>query len=410
MCKHIPGIFNQCLSRTLGLGSCSLRGAPCISVMVFSRRLFICRNKTPGTRYLASAFRRQLSERFFSGSAFRNGQFSVFVHNTQIPKPELQELVLGQVERYMKNFSRHLNKESDSTGGSLLFDLMTPPQRADSLVIVVSKELMHWITDSVFIPGLLGHLFKPSQTELQRNEKRQVVTVVVGVADGVGHSSPGISILHGERASIFSGTPQILRKTGQPCDKQSWLSFKLNPLAGATYLVPSLEATVPLANTIFNNEVPSVLVLSKWAIDPNASYCVGQDLILNQTIHPELVDAGCPTVGAVPVQAISPPRKVLSGLGNIVRQIEIDGSATHASEELERNVAKILQNSPESGPLRIWACMIPANLTNSREDQGAPFKEQDLSTLLARRDSGSLEPITPRNLVSEGCNLFQVCK
>src|SRR5439155_7008402 len=84
-----------------------------------------------------------------------------------------------------------------------------------------------------------------------------------------------------------------------------------------------LEIGLPLANTMFRNGRISTLLVSRW----RKSHVVGRFEKIEQIekhsalIHPAPASDTIALDWDIPVVPLTPPRQVVSGLGNIVRQV-----------------------------------------------------------------------------------------
>lgn len=68
----------------------------------------------------------------------------------------------------------------------------------------------------------------------------------------------------------------------------------------------------------------------------------------------------------IPLIPLAPPRKIVAGLGNIVRQVEIDGVASPASKEIEELIPKYLSKRSRQDPAGVWALVIPPHVMTSK--------------------------------------------
>jgi hypothetical protein len=187
-------------------------------------------------------------------------------------------------------------------------------------------------------------------------------------------SSEGVSVLCGNASRVLPN----LWSAGSGSGPGTQPSLEFRP-PKARYMGP-VQVTVPLANTMFSNGMSHALSASRWET------CSGQLPLLVERIektkqevvfgkedmkfkHKSVSTVAC---GLVP---ITQPRKIVAGLGNILRQVDIDGSAP-ASTELERVIPTILderriskgergQDSP-SGPVGVWALILPAQYVEER--------------------------------------------
>jgi len=84
-----------------------------------------------------------------------------------------------------------------------------------------------------------------------------------------------------------------------------------------------------------------------------------------QAIVPSLKSIQSHTNVSVPLVPITRPRRIAAGLGNIVRQTEMDGKPSPASRELEVVIPRILKardratSTAVAGPVTVWALVAP---------------------------------------------------
>ena len=169
-----------------------------------------------------------------------------------------------------------------------------------------------------------------------------------------------------------------------------------------TFCLPTANFTLPLANTVFQTGTPTTLVHIAQTVKPKTieaavglsdpeveEFAHAQETIkeawhelghlmkmvgvkkglLTPTPVPEdsieiqvpdevLKDTPVPGSGRVysqlPLQPLTPPRKIAEGLGNILKSVEQPGACQGASLELESAVAKYLDTlAPEDVPSRV---------------------------------------------------------
>lgn len=241
--------------------------------------------------------------------------------------------------------------------------------------------------------------------------------VLSGVMDGIGpyqlSSRPrsGFSILRGPADNILPGLWAKEGFTGTSQDSAAHVSFATNPLRGNT---GALEATLPLANTVFQNGRRSTLYASEWDVDNEGSMVL-------RTRQPKttqrIVERGgtvAHTIPTIPLLPLTPPRKIIAGLGNIVRQVEVDGSATPASKELEAIIPQIFEERSQLDPnfsprpMGVWCWVIPPQYMETKKfDELKLFKA---GCALAEIDiiSSSMELFS--ELLTSGCRLHKICK
>ncbi|KAK1832895.1 hypothetical protein QBC39DRAFT_403783 [Podospora conica] len=236
-----------------------------------------------------------------------------------------------------------------------------PPTHHNAAVILASSSLAPWLQDETFLASLLAPLRSPSGLD-----------VLAAAVDAIPHlSTPtgaytttqGLSILHGPSASLlpdlWSPTP-----TTSVSEKAS-LEFHLPPLP-----LPSdprarpLRVTLPAALTLFANGRPHTVLASRWTTSPTASpRLVDVAARSHAVIRPGPAASSSSRI-VLPLVPVTPARRVVAGLGNILRQVEVDGRPTPASKELEEAIPRLLAARAERGWERqavgVWAVVYPA--------------------------------------------------
>ncbi|CAI4216589.1 unnamed protein product [Parascedosporium putredinis] len=200
---------------------------------------------------------------------------------------------------------------------------------SDAAVILTTPEFSRWLTNEAFMSGLLSS-FASHDTQ-----------VLAAVVDDLSPSSPfgtpatGFSVMRGSADKMlpgFSTRSSLSRTTGPP--QRGSLSFYL-PSA------ESVSATIPLANTIFQNGLESTLLASSWSVQEPGVFKLSA--IAEKSRH-----------GIVCAAQASP--------ASACREIEVDGAPVPASTELEARVQHVYDNraaadnlSTSGMPVDIWA-------------------------------------------------------
>ncbi|KAI2619950.1 hypothetical protein GGR54DRAFT_647591 [Hypoxylon sp. NC1633] len=232
--------------------------------------------------------------------------------------------------------------------------------------IFASRDLAKWLEDEGFMSGVLESLF---QLNTRKHTNAPEINVLYAVTDGLAPGrlfdkpQTGLSILYGSANSILPGlwdSDDFGSNANQ--DRESSVSFLSNPLRRDTR---PLEIRLPLANTMFQNGRRSTLLARRWQPSQNGS-------MARTTIHEKQTQIIRPplslrshTLPYLPLLPLTPPRKIVAGLGNIVRQVEVNGSPTPASKELEGLIPKVFdsrsvrEESYTPGPIGVWCWVIP---------------------------------------------------
>lgn len=262
--------------------------------------------------------------------------------------------------------------------------------------------------------AFLGTLFKPSSA-VQANRPR--LHVLSGITDGLGphrlSSEPrlGFSVLCGPTDNIL---PELWGKesfAGTSQDSTSSVSFTTKPLIGNT---GALDITLPLANTVFQNGRRSTLYASRWDISSEGSMAL-------RMRHPKttqlIIDNGESkdyTSSMIPLLPLTPPRKIVASLGNIVRQVEVGGSPNPASKELEIIIPKIFEERARCDPaysptpIGVWCWVIPPHLMEANKFDNLQLFNAGCSQTETDIVLSSMNLFS--ELLSSGCRLHKIRK
>ncbi|KAI2471038.1 hypothetical protein F4781DRAFT_150389 [Annulohypoxylon bovei var. microspora] len=341
--------------------------------------------RLPLTRYHG------LYTRKFSSQPTPTQKISLIL-STKTPKQEV-------LEALNRHFSRSLRKSFNALdGGAAIF---------------ASSDFATWLGDESFIEDLLGTLFNSNH---DGNFKCETLDALCAVTDGLtpkrlfGEPQTGFSILYGSTKNIFPGLRDL--DGSQPAthqDTESSVSFLSNPLPKDTQ---SLEITLPLANTVFQNGRRTTLFASHWQRDRNGGLGRPQTFMKpTQRIYPNINTANH-IHPLLPLLPLIPPRKIVAGLGNIVRQVEVNGSPTPASKELEGLIPKVFDLRSERdvlyspGPIGVWCWVLPPhvveklNLLNLKVFQAESLQSE---AELSLESMGVFS-----ELISSGCRLHKI--
>lgn len=166
----------------------------------------------------------------------------------------------------------------------------------------------------------------------------------------------GLSFLHGRTSSI---TPDLWNSEPISTEGntiQASLSF-VTDAASNHDILEHHAVSLPLANTLFTNGKISTLTTSRWEYESDWNFTK-----LKMEEKANLKINALQSFGAVHVPAftLTPPRRISSGLGNIVRQLECAGKPIPASEELEASIDAYLKKTQRhKSTVQVWALIIP---------------------------------------------------
>ncbi|KAK8095280.1 6-phosphogluconate dehydrogenase [Apiospora kogelbergensis] len=260
-------------------------------------------------------------------------------------------------------------------------------------VILASPEFASWSEDQGFMSQLLAALHQ-QQRRLGGDTGAAAggeshMDVLFGVTDGIvdpsrsyGKPQPGLSILYGGTASLLPSLWKQQDKAGTAsnsagdADRASSLVFtNVKDKDGLHAEGPanlSPEVTLPLANTIFQNGRRSTLLASRWSLPNSAANHNNNTVELSRLQEKSQQEIVClqgsrRVPPRIPLMPLAPARKIVAGLGNIVRQVEMDGVASPASRELEILIPQMLEKRAAQAqdqvqaprPIGVWAWVIP---------------------------------------------------
>ncbi|KAI1762094.1 hypothetical protein GGR53DRAFT_442319 [Hypoxylon sp. FL1150] len=345
----------------------------------------------PINRRLVSGFRGVAARRF--GSQHGN----VAKLTVTLPTKASKQAVVDELKRHR---SKVPSRPTGTSNESLNCEA----------AIFASPNYATWLEDETFMSNILEALF-----EEHGGQAGGDVNVLSAVADGLtpkqlsGEPQAGLSFLYSSYPILPSLWNDKEFGSNINRDKESSVTFISRPLPGNT---GSLETTLPLANTIFQNGRRCTLFASKWQPKSNKSITLtSMREKISQIIRPS-INQGDHTHPLLPLLPLTLPRKVVAGLGNIVRQVEINGSATPASKELESLIPKVfdtrarLDESYMPKPIGVWCWVIPPNVV----DEQSLF---DLKTFQAESTQSEAElsvGVMPTfsKLLSSKCRLHKI--
>ncbi|KAK4244800.1 hypothetical protein C7999DRAFT_16975, partial [Corynascus novoguineensis] len=265
-------------------------------------------------------------------------------------------------------------------------------QDRNAAVILASRSLASWLDDNVFLSRLLA---ASGMADVEPSN----VSVLTAAVDEVPRydrrldyfaSSEGISILRGHKRRILPSLhlPTVTSASPSlPSDQHPASPSNSNQAASLEFRPPPagpggpFRVQVPLANTLFANGRQNTMSASQWWF-PNQLHIGSQLPVLKQKVHLTNQTVILPPndLGFTPgsgtgvsgrIIPVTPARKVLGSMGNILSKIEINGEPAPASQELE-HVVHLLLKAPRKlrddnhgsdhttrGPLDVWAMIIP---------------------------------------------------
>lgn len=271
-----------------------------------------------------------------------------------------------------------------------------------TIVILTTPSFATWIEDVDFLGRVVNTLSKGCDS---LDHLETTAAVVDGLrpareaADqgAASQSAEGFSFMISSRKSSAQPPPhlEILRGLAAKPDPFSGLRFNLlGPSVTDKHAL--LQCTVPLANTLFNNGRTSTLLVGKWVKDLPSNF-VSHSLEYKEayTVYTEEFRLSQSST-QIPLEGLTKPRRIVAGMGNIVRQLEgDDGKPLPASTELEESVVAYLnkRNLPQQ-QASVWALVIPEWVLGKGRDESV--------------DPSRLWPL--RYILTKKASLHRVCK
>lgn len=236
-----------------------------------------------------------------------------------------------------------------------------PVSPGDAAVILATPTFTRWLTDQSFMSALLATFAQGD------------IKVLAGVVDDLHAPKPssgpvaGFSVLQGNAEELLPsfGTPAKPPKVRE-APRPGGLQFSL-PWHGKD----PLSLNMPLSNTVFQNGRDSTLLACTWSPQPGSTFALAHTA---EKTRQQIALNGAPPSLSVPLIPVTPPRRILGCLGNIVSQIEIDGAPVPASTELENEVQGVYDQREAAGnlgsegmPVDIWALVSTPESTVTAE-------------------------------------------
>lgn len=173
----------------------------------------------------------------------------------------------------------------------------------------------------------------------------------------------GMSVLYAGHAAT-RGLDASSRTRPQSSSPQSLLTISSTPSASSLI---TTELSIPLANTLFITGQPSTLLSSTSTISFSTNQTpkiqhLKTERVHNATITVPSTSSWTPS-SHVPLQRLTEPRQVREAMGNIIREIDINGTTVPASTELESVVMANVKKMPREvvdAKTRIYALTQPS--------------------------------------------------
>lgn len=177
--------------------------------------------------------------------------------------------------------------------------------------------------------------------------------------------------------------------------------FRFYDASRPTEVSTSLE--IALANTIFSNASEYILNGSVWNRDPVSGKLQQTSIKQYKNVSVSLpfgtvsklsnLDSSSISTGVagitIPLQPLTPPRKVSASMGNVIRGIE--GAEHGASKELEDAVSQyFIDQDIEPQTAAVWALIIPKHLQQAISSQPDDSSHPETQGLFHRNPASQL--------------------
>ena len=266
-----------------------------------------------------------------------------------------------------------------------------------AVVILATPSFASWLEDDTFIVECLERLTRSGVRDAKAQRAAEAPTeqnsysdfnidVVCACVDGlspdvgwipysVGHPArEGFSFLQSRTVDIL---PDLWNFEDSVPSKRPTATGSLT-FAKLPSVQIQAHVVLPLANTLFSNGRHSTLLVSEWTYrgkwgnegaKTNSFVKVRSLEKSNQTIYVFDGQREAPPSIRVPAIPLTPARRIVSGLGNIVRQIDFgDEGWGPASRELETNIDEYLSTTHrEKSTIAVWALIVPNGLLASQK-------------------------------------------
>jgi hypothetical protein len=269
------------------------------------------------------------------------------------------------------------------------------PERSKlrSILLLATPALAPLLGTQDFARELLKTLYSEHQSELESIHVNLISAVVDALPKPVsapGADKPSLGSSEGLAVLLSSGLERhtALRSSPDSPDRGSaqssmpTLTFSVseqpNILAQKGSSSRQYHVTLPVANTIFVNGQRATLHRDEWNVHVDKMGATGIEFLQRDNLASfrlELPQRPADLIrgGWAPLRPLTKPRKIVNSMGNVLAQIEVDGEAIPASQELEKAVAVYIKSNPNStagGPLRVYALVRPNAMVSESSSTG----------------------------------------
>ncbi|KAJ9269262.1 hypothetical protein DTO212C5_4757 [Paecilomyces variotii] len=229
-------------------------------------------------------------------------------------------------------------------------------------ILLVTPAFAPWIErGNTFLDELMNKLFTDKSDNLRRSPRHAVAAIVDKlpdprdeVADLLG--SEGLSLLLAQAEDVAGKAARASRLKSTDKDEPSFI-YSVKPTRSAT---TSYEVGLRLANTIFLNGKDRTMFGMRWEYkSDHGRFCLSQSSDLSNCTVTSAGERIQTSLG-VSLSPVGQRRKVMSSLGNILRQVSksTDGKsndAMPASSELEKELPRYVEEHALDQRVSVWA-------------------------------------------------------
>lgn len=212
----------------------------------------------------------------------------------------------------------------------------------------------------------------------------------------------GLSVLQADRNALFGSVLQKAARrdvaAGEP--EPALLYDTTVCSSGVDDSVP-IEISTRVANTVFTTGQPHTLIATRWGYSKEVEKLLLQDTRHLASLRIKSPSSASSAYPSAPLHAITRPREITAGMGNVVSQISAENKTqapVPASSELERILPEyVRKHDLENQVVAVWALIMPRvsedkmNANNNNNNNNEPGLE-DLSDSIIK--GGRLHRVT----------------
>ncbi|ETS87528.1 hypothetical protein PFICI_01356 [Pestalotiopsis fici W106-1] len=229
-----------------------------------------------------------------------------------------------------------------------------------ALVLLASKDMAKCLESHEFMSTFLETV-----APAEESHRSATIDVLAGLTDGLqpnelgARQQSGLSVLYGPESIL----PRIWEQNGDADGRDVDRAASISVSAAYPDQPFNSHITIPMANTIFQNGRRSTLFATRY--ERSASSGRFEATLMQDKAHQDIevvTDGGPRFTPQLPLIPLTPPREIVAGLGNIVRQVLVDGRPQPASKELEDLIPRFLAQRQKSHAVGVWAVVVPPHV------------------------------------------------